>query len=76
MTPMDPASVIQELGGGLAAVVIVGLAMAVIWLAISKERIQEARLSDMRDANKAHQDQTRETNRVLDALTDAVRDRR
>lgn len=73
---MTPDSVIREIGGGLAAVVIVALALFAIWMLRRNEQIQDARLTDLKDANKAHQDLAREMNRALDGLSDTLRDRR
>lgn len=71
---MNPEQIIQEIGGGLAAVVIVALALTVVYLVRWVERIQTARLADLREANKAHADLTREVSRTLDALSGTIRD--
>ena len=56
---MDPASIIREIGGGLAAVVIVaeGLVCLILWRALAERdkaiaELQEARLADMNAASE------------------------
>lgn len=71
---LDTDQIIQEIGGGLSAVVIVALAMTVFYLVRWIKEIQTARLADMREANKAHADLTKEVSRTLDALTGTIRD--
>lgn len=73
---MNSESIIQAFGGGPVGFIIAGLVGAVIWLAISKERIQESRLNDMREANKAHREQADQFQRALQAITDAWRGER
>ena len=71
---MQPDQIIQEIGGGLSAVVIVALALTVFYLVRWVERIQTARLADLREANKAHAELTKEVSRTLDALSGTIRD--
>ena len=68
-----PESVIQEIGGGLNAVVIVALGLAVIMLWRRLNEVQDSRLADMREANAQHASLSREMAKSLDALTDAMR---
>lgn len=56
---MDPTSIIKEIGGGLAAVVIVaeGLVCLILWRALGERDkaiadLQEARLNDMNAASE------------------------
>lgn len=73
---MDPATVIKELGGGLSATLIVAQAGAIFYLVKWIRDIQSGRVADMREANKLHQELTREVAKSLDALTERVRDGR
>lgn len=72
---MAPEEIVRELGGGIPAIVILALAIAVAALWRRNQSIQDGRLNDVKDANKAHADLSREVNRTLDALTQAIRGR-
>lgn len=72
---MSPDTLVREIGGGLGAVAIVALGLFVVWLLRRNEQIQDGRLNDLREANKAHADLYREMNRTLDSLTSALRER-
>lgn len=66
-------SMVQEIGGGLNAVVIVALGVAVVMLWKRLNDVQDNRLADMREANAQHAALSREMAKSLDALTDAMR---
>lgn len=73
---MNPESIIQEMGGGLPAVVIVGMGFVAIALWREIRRLNEARMEDMKDANRAHSDLTKEVARTLDDLAENIRQAR
>ena len=73
---MTPETMIQstiaEIGGGLPAVALVALAYVAWALWREVKRLHEARMVDMRDANKAHADLSREMSRALDQLANNI----
>ncbi|KEP67811.1 hypothetical protein DL1_19605 [Thioclava dalianensis] len=76
--------ILDALGGGTAAVMIIGLAVAVaaLWRQLQKERAaaskilsetQAARLADVKDSAKEVTDLAIATNKTLDALSASLR---
>ncbi|WP_108503538.1 hypothetical protein [Paracoccus indicus] len=73
---MNPESIIEEMGGGLPAVVIVGMGFVAIALWREIRRLNGVRMEDMKDANRAHSDLTKEVARTLDDLAENIRQAR
>lgn len=73
---MFPESLIEQMGGGLPAVVIAALATAVVVLWRDNKRESRERIQDMIDANKSHADLSREMSRALDDMAEAMRSER
>ncbi|MDB6179014.1 hypothetical protein PAF17_16095 [Paracoccus sp. Z330] len=74
---MNPEFAIETIKGGqLSALVIVALAIAVVMLFRWGSKSQNDRLTDLREANRTHQELSREMSRAMDALTNSLRDDR
>ena len=71
----SPMDALQYLGGDHRAVTILALAVAVVALWRRVLSVQDGRLADMKEANKAHRDLSREMQLTLDALEKAIRGR-
>ena len=71
----SPMDFLQFLGGDHRAVTILALAVAVVALWRRVLSVQDGRLADMKEANKAHQALSREMQLTLDALEKAIRGR-
>lgn len=73
---MDPVAVIEELGGGLSATLIVIQFLVIVYLVKWVRDSQAGRVTDMRETNKLYQEMAKDVSKSLDALTDRIRDGR